>query len=123
MNENLLLPDKILNGIFQQIQLVYGSRFLDSYRGIPLQNVKRHWASILARVTPAQVRVALENLPADYPPNALQFLQLCGSSNTDETRKLFAQMDADKIAAVPCPPHISARIAALKREMRAASAL
>jgi hypothetical protein len=69
--------------------------------------VREDWARMLHGVANFRIRFALENLPADFPPNVLQFRKLCdaappppdlvkiphrGQMNHDGLRRLAAML-------------------------------
>lgn len=73
------LPTAWIDKLFQQMMLTYGDHFLAQYRSAPLAEVKSLWADKLAGFVdfPAGLSFGLENLPADRPPNVLQFRNIC----------------------------------------------
>lgn len=62
--------------IFEALSVAYGTRFVSQYGTTPPESVKRHWASVLDGFTSGHVKHALDNLPPDHPPNAMQFRAL-----------------------------------------------
>ncbi len=68
--------------LFDRLTLRYGDAFLARWKGVPLQDVKAHWACELNRY--ADQREAIEHAlalldPAE-PPTAAQFRDLCGTA-------------------------------------------
>src|SRR5262245_20059657 len=72
-----MLPEETVAAIFTKLLLVYGKRFSDQYAGQDLLTVKRHWQHELSGMPAWAVSHGLEHLPADFPPNVLQFRQTC----------------------------------------------
>jgi hypothetical protein len=56
---------------------MYGSQWLDKWRGIPLDEVKRTWAEDLAGFTAEQLGYALScvKLACKFPPSSVEFAQ------------------------------------------------
>lgn len=79
------LPDLWIAKIFDRLLGVYGNQFLSKFSRIEdgvdvgLIGAKKVWAEELAGFAdlPGCISYALGNLPQDFPPNALQFVELC----------------------------------------------
>lgn len=73
------LPDAWVQRIFARLSVVYGRDFLSRWEGQDLSIVMSDWARELAGfdANPAAIAHALEHLPADKAPNALQFRAMC----------------------------------------------
>lgn len=73
------LPDSWVDRIFSKLAVAYGQRFMGLYAGLDPADVKADWARTLAcyQQNPDALAYGLEHLPADNPPNALQFRDLC----------------------------------------------
>ena len=84
---------KFVSEIHGRLLVRYGSKWINLYAGIPEDAIKADWSEQLAHVTPSGVRDALDNLPADAPPNAAQFRALC----TRQSPPLY-------VHALPAPP-------------------
>lgn len=67
--------------IHTKLVLVYGERFMNQYRGLSPADVKADWAHELSGVSAEGIKHALQNLPRDWPPNVLQFRDLCQYRN------------------------------------------
>lgn len=65
-----------VDAIFARLTLAYGTRFLSQFGALEPAHVKAHWANTLDGMTSGGVAHALKNLPADHPPNAMQFRAL-----------------------------------------------
>lgn len=63
--------------IFARLQLAYGNRFGQQYGKADDADVRADWRKRLAAISPERIRYALEHLPPDHPPNAMQFVALC----------------------------------------------
>lgn len=79
-----------VDSLFGRLMVRYGRAFVAQYEGIDLDVVKADWAGALDGVTADRVSFALEHLPADRPPNALQFLALCREMRLASTGQLAA---------------------------------
>jgi hypothetical protein len=64
----------------------YGEAFTRQYTaaGVDAQAVRADWAEVLDGVSAESIRYALEYLPADKAPNALQFRALCRNAPRKE---------------------------------------
>ena len=75
------LPTNELEAIFTKLVLVYGWQRLfgtyGQYADMKADQVKGHWAHELQGFRPEAITYALQNLPADTPPNVLQFKAIC----------------------------------------------
>lgn len=73
------LPLSWVDKIFTKLTLAYGRQFLGRWEGLDMDAVKFDWAEELSRFqqNPQAIAYALENLPLDAPPTALQFRAIC----------------------------------------------
>ena len=73
------LPIAWIEDVFAKLALTYGRDFVAQYEGLDLALVKANWAQELAGFDPhpQALALALHHLPADRPPNVLQFRALC----------------------------------------------
>jgi hypothetical protein len=78
--------------ILSKLGVTYGMKFHAQYRAYDPETVQRNWAQELAGLTSEGVARGLANLPADDPPNVLQFRRLCA-----------AQVKRDEHLALPAP--------------------
>jgi len=62
----------------------YGEAFMRQWPGMDRATVAADWAEVLDGVRGESIRYALDNLPPDRPPNALQFRELCRRARMDE---------------------------------------
>lgn len=73
------LPKDWIHRIFTRFKIVYGPALMAGTWGDELEEVVIGWAEELAgfREHPEAIKYALQNLPKDYPPNLLQFKEIC----------------------------------------------
>ena len=80
-----MLPKEVIDRIFARLQVAYVAAWVRAMEGLVIEKVKDDWQRRLAFVTSsAQVAWALDNLPKDWPPNAMQFAALCRSAPRPE---------------------------------------
>lgn len=84
-------PDWI-DRIHARLLVRYGTAWIRKYAGIEPEVVKDDWERELQayRMNPRAIWHALEHLPADLPPNATQFAQLCRGVPVVNMRRLPA---------------------------------
>lgn len=71
------LPEHWIDALFARLTGLYGNRFTNMWTGIDAGLVRTTWATELAGIRPESIKYALEHLPAEFPPSALQFKALC----------------------------------------------
>lgn len=73
------LPAAWVDSLFARLAVTYGQRFMGLYAGLDADAVKAEWGRVLAgfQQNRAALSYGLENLPAENPPNALQFRDIC----------------------------------------------
>lgn len=71
------LPDNWIDALFARLTGLYGNRFTNMWANIDAHLVRQTWATELAGVTPAGIKYALDHLPDEFPPTALQFKKTC----------------------------------------------
>lgn len=71
------LPDNWIDALFARLTGLYGNRFTNMWSNIDAKLVRQTWASELAGVKPAGIKYALDHLPDEFPPTALQFKKIC----------------------------------------------
>lgn len=74
------LPNAWVDRIHARLLVRYGAAWIRKWEGVPMEAVKADWGEVLAHVSPAAVAHALDHLPDDAPPNAVQFRALCAAS-------------------------------------------
>jgi hypothetical protein len=74
-----MLPLEWVDKLFLKLAVIYGSEVVRKYQGIDAQAVKQEWSNILGGFSnrPEAIKFALDHLPSDRCPNALQFRDLC----------------------------------------------
>lgn len=90
-----------IDRIFTKLSLRYGTQFMRKYEGLEIQDVKAEWADELSGFGERAdaVRYAFDHLPADQPPNIMQFKALCNSAPRPEQPMLPAPKADQAIAA------------------------
>ncbi len=83
--------------IFARLSTRYGAAFLRQYEGADPEAVKADWADVLGGFdgNAEAIRYALENLPADKPPNAGQFRILCNGAPVKAAIAITSEVMAD----------------------------
>lgn len=71
------LPDNWIDALFARLTGLYGNRFTNMWANIDAGLVRKTWAVELACVKPEAIKYALDHLPDDFPPTALQFKKTC----------------------------------------------
>jgi hypothetical protein len=73
------LPTLWIDRIFQRLTVAYGRDFTARWDGVPIGEVKTDWCQTLGgfRAHPEAIAWALESLPPDRAPTAMQFRELC----------------------------------------------
>jgi hypothetical protein len=68
----------LIDLLFQRFATLYGSRWLDMWRGIPVDQVKATWSDLLVGCTAEDVRRALTHVQTHnpYPPSGPEFAML-----------------------------------------------
>lgn len=107
------LESRWVDLIFTKLALVYGRRFWEQYPGLDPEVVRGNWAHDLDGMTGPAIQHALSNLPKDWPPNVLQFKDLCRQMRRPDYAKL-----PPPTHAVPCPPGLRERFKAAVQGMR-----
>lgn len=82
MTDHKKLTDAETQTIFTRLKLAYGSAFAAKWQDIPLADVMDDWAMRLGAYTgdAEALSYALEHLPADFPPTAMAFAELCAQA-------------------------------------------
>lgn len=71
------LPDSWVDLLFERLTVRYGAAFVGQYKDVDPKLVKGDWSVALSGFSKDAIRYALEYLPADKAPNAMQFRDLC----------------------------------------------
>lgn len=70
-------PSLWVDSVFARLTATYGAQFLARYSGAKPADVKADWADKLNGFSFEAITYALDNLPSNWPPNSLQFRDLC----------------------------------------------
>lgn len=101
------LPAHWVDQLFRKLSIRYGRQFMARWDGIDEADVKADWAEVLGGFTarPDCIAYGLENLPADRPPTATQFRDLCRSKpEANQAPQLPApKPDPQRLAAALAP--------------------
>lgn len=106
----MALELRYVDRIHTRLLARYGAKWINLYAGVDADMVKADWSEQLARVTPDAIRFAIENLPADNPPNVGQFRALCNRVPAN---------DAARLLAAPVEPAQPERVAAIVEQIAA----
>lgn len=71
------LPQSWVDALFARLSVRYGAAFLHQYGDADPEAVKADWAEALGGIRGDAIAYALQYLPADRPPTALQFRDAC----------------------------------------------
>lgn len=83
--------EALTHRVLAEVTAAYGARFARQYEGADQDLVRRAWARQLAGLTHQSIGWALRHLPAEFPPNAMQF------------RSLALQRPVESCSALPEP--------------------
>lgn len=105
-----------VDALLGRLAVRYGEAFLRQWVGVDRATVAADWANVLDGIGPEAIRYALDHLPPDRPPNAMQFRALCRRASADERQA----------PALPAPKHrgpsadVMARLRAVRERLSAA---
>lgn len=72
------LPIAWIERLFERLSVMYGNKFIDLWRGLDLDSVKRAWAEDLAGLTTDELKRGLDACKREeWPPTLPQFINLC----------------------------------------------
>ena len=114
-----------LDYIFAYMGAVYGAAFSRHWDGSDPTTVRAVWADIVGDFLTKKsiMDFALANLPADFPPSAIAFRNLCIQANAKDKRferdPALLQIEEDAKKAAPIPENIRAKMAELLKGNRA----
>lgn len=98
-----------IDALFAKLAVRYGAAFMRQWPDADIEAVKADWADVLDGLSGVSIRYGLENLPADKPPNALQFRAIC-NRRPDEAPLAIAHK------ALAEPEKVAALVASVKTE-------
>ncbi len=110
------LPNGWVDTLFARLSLRYGVAFLRQYGDADPAAVKADWAAALDGLSGDAIKGGLERLPADKPPNALQFRRLCVDSIPGAERQVFRALPGPRPEQ---PAAVRDRIATLTGRIKA----
>ena len=94
--------------LFGRLAAAYGSQWLAKWDGMDMDKVASVWQDELGGFRLRHIKYALENLPTDHPPTAMQFRALCKQapdpplqSLSDHTRKPDPERLQAILATIP----------------------
>lgn len=67
----------LAQSVYTKLLVRYGAQWVRMWDGLEDEDVIADWAEVLDGVTYAGVHYAMQNLPKDRPPNAMQFRDIC----------------------------------------------
>lgn len=127
------IPASWVDLLFAKLSVRYGAAFMRQYADLNPDAVKADWAEVLDGTRGESISYALRYLPADKPPNALQFRAICRRAPAPDALALPAPIEprnpgrvkaliakALQPAAVSTP---AGRVAARLRELAEVAAL
>lgn len=71
------LPRSWVDAIFARLSVRYGAAFLRQWPDVDPVLIKSDWSEVLGGFGGDDISYALEHLPAETPPTAMQFRELC----------------------------------------------
>lgn len=74
------LPAAWIDRIHARLLVRYGAGWIRLWEGVPPEAVKADWAEVLSGLSQEAIGHALDHLPIDRAPTALQFRELCRHS-------------------------------------------
>lgn len=74
--------------LFARLAASYGSQWLAKWDGMDMDKVAQVWQDELGGFKFRHIKYALENLPTDHPPTAMQFRALCRQAPEPAVRML-----------------------------------
>ena len=106
----MTLPIAAVERLFDRLSMTYGTEFKNKWTGMPLNEIKTHWAYELSQFADNLNAIgwALQNLP-DRCPNLIEFKSLCKQA----PRPTTIALDAPKAPADVVDTEISKIISSL----------
>lgn len=123
-SNNDCTEDEGLDYIFAYMGAVYGAAFSRHWDGSDPTTVRAVWSDIVGYFLTRKsiMDYALANLPADFPPSAIAFRNLCIEGNAKDKRferdPVLLQIEEDSKKAAPIPENIRAKMAELLKGNR-----
>lgn len=92
-----------VDALFARLTVRYGAAFARQWPDADLAVVKADWADVLDGVSGASIGYALRYLPAERPPNAMQFRDQCRRAPPPDVAQIADERppaDPEKVAAI-----------------------
>jgi hypothetical protein len=78
------IPEHWVESLFEKMLFTYGAKFSDQWKGIDPKGLKRHWATVLGRFSPEELKAGVAKLKDhDWPPTLSQFEKMCKVERQD----------------------------------------
>ena len=105
-----VLPDGWVDRIMARMSARYGSQWAAKWVGVDMQLVRADWAEQLAGFDahPEAIRYALDNLPAERPPNVTEFRRIANQAPPPPVAGLLTNQPARR----PPPPEVAEKLRA-----------
>lgn len=84
------MPSAWVEHLFAKLTVRYGAAFTRAYADLDPIIVKADWAEVLDGVSGSSMSYALRYLPAERPPNAMQFRDICRRAPATEVQQQIA---------------------------------
>ena len=102
-----MLPDEWVDRLFLRFSTMYGSAWLEKWRGIPMDEVRRTWAADLGGFDGETLRRALEHVKSNcsFPPSCPEFVAICKQFRAPPAQQTYlpapqSRMPAEAAAAL-----------------------
>lgn len=102
-------PSAWIDSLFARLAVRYGTGWTRMWEGFDIGAVKADWSDVLDRVRPESISYALRYLPADRPPTATQFRDICRRA----PEALPPQLPAPKVEDAVVKAAVSKALAAI----------
>lgn len=110
----MALHESLVEALFARLLTAYGTEFERRYAELDPAAVKASWAQTLDGIPREAIAKALDRLPADRPPNAMQFRRLCIDCIQHETHRVFRALPAPVAKQTP---GLRERLAAARQKL------
>lgn len=88
------MPASWVESLFSRLAIRYGAVFIRQYASMDADAVKADWAQVLDGFSREAVKHAIDNLPHEKPPNAMQFRAICSQWSEPKRQALSAPTSA-----------------------------
>jgi hypothetical protein len=66
-----------IDRLFMALHVMYGQKWTDLWKGIPIETVKTGWEHRLAHLTDQEIADGLKRLTTPFPPTLPELMTLC----------------------------------------------